>query len=93
MFNLTIEGHAEAVAYMKSFNIPMIVTGGVHLGKQKSWQPICLFKPSVQPPFLGWHGSYKCHGRMQLMGPPLLQGGATQRPMWQGAGALKQPSW
>ncbi|KAK9808503.1 hypothetical protein WJX73_002207 [Symbiochloris irregularis] len=28
MFNLTIEGHAEAVNYMKGFNIPMIVTGG-----------------------------------------------------------------
>ena len=28
-FNLSIEGHAEAVRFMKSFNVPMLVTGGV----------------------------------------------------------------
>ena len=27
-FNLTLEGHASCVAYMKSFNIPMLVLGG-----------------------------------------------------------------
>merc|ERR1711968_208828 len=27
-FNLTLEGHAQCVAYMKSFNIPMLVLGG-----------------------------------------------------------------
>eukprot|EP00887_Chlorella_sp_A99_P001785 scaffold19.g1785.t1 len=28
MFNLTLEGHAEAVRYVKSFGIPMLVLGG-----------------------------------------------------------------
>lgn len=28
-FNLSIAGHAEAVRFMKSFNVPMLVTGGV----------------------------------------------------------------
>lgn len=27
-FNLTVEGHAEAVRYVKSYNIPMLVLGG-----------------------------------------------------------------
>lgn len=27
-FNLSLEGHAEAVKYMKTFGIPMLVTGG-----------------------------------------------------------------
>lgn len=27
-FNLTIEGHAEAVRYMQKFGVPMLVTGG-----------------------------------------------------------------
>eukprot|EP00191_Tetraselmis_sp_GSL018_P004661 CAMPEP_0177599656 /NCGR_PEP_ID=MMETSP0419_2-20121207/13120_1 /TAXON_ID=582737 /ORGANISM="Tetraselmis sp., Strain GSL018" /LENGTH=422 /DNA_ID=CAMNT_0019092425 /DNA_START=487 /DNA_END=1756 /DNA_ORIENTATION=+ len=27
-FNLSIQGHADAVAYMKSFRVPMLVTGG-----------------------------------------------------------------
>ena len=28
IFNLSVEGHAEAVRFMKKFNIPMLVTGG-----------------------------------------------------------------
>ena len=35
-FNLSIEGHAEAVRFMKSFNVPMLVTGGTHALKQVS---------------------------------------------------------
>ncbi len=27
-FNLSLAGHAEAVRYMKSFGIPLLVTGG-----------------------------------------------------------------
>ena len=27
-FNLSLEGHAEAVRFMKKFNVPMLVTGG-----------------------------------------------------------------
>ena len=27
-FNLSIRQHAEAVEFMKSFNVPMLVTGG-----------------------------------------------------------------
>lgn len=27
-FNLSTKGHGEAVAFMKSFNVPMLVTGG-----------------------------------------------------------------
>lgn len=27
-FNLTVEGHAEAVRFMKKFSVPMLVTGG-----------------------------------------------------------------
>jgi acetoin utilization deacetylase AcuC-like enzyme len=27
-FNLSIAGHAEAVRFMKAFNVPLLVTGG-----------------------------------------------------------------
>jgi histone deacetylase 1/2 len=27
-FNLSMRGHGEAVSFMKSFNVPMLVTGG-----------------------------------------------------------------
>lgn len=27
-FNLSMKGHGEAVEFMKSFNVPMLVTGG-----------------------------------------------------------------
>eukprot|EP00878_Enallax_costatus_P037975 GHUV01043091.1.p2 GENE.GHUV01043091.1~~GHUV01043091.1.p2 ORF type:complete len:127 (+),score=27.21 GHUV01043091.1:975-1355(+) len=27
-FNLSMKGHGEAVSFMKSFNVPMLVTGG-----------------------------------------------------------------
>jgi histone deacetylase 1/2 len=27
-FNLSLKGHADCVAYVKSFNIPMLVLGG-----------------------------------------------------------------
>lgn len=27
-FNMSVEGHAEAVRHMKRFGIPMLVTGG-----------------------------------------------------------------
>lgn len=27
-FNLSLEGHTEAVRFMKKFNVPMLVTGG-----------------------------------------------------------------
>lgn len=30
-FNLSLEGHAEAVRFMKKFNVPMLVTGGIVL--------------------------------------------------------------
>jgi acetoin utilization deacetylase AcuC-like enzyme len=30
-FNLSLEGHAEAVRFMKKFNVPMLVTGGTVL--------------------------------------------------------------
>lgn len=33
-FNLTIRTHAAAVAFMKSFNIPMLVTGGKQFSKK-----------------------------------------------------------
>ncbi len=28
-FNLSLEGHRKAVEFMKAFNVPMLVTGGV----------------------------------------------------------------
>jgi hypothetical protein len=43
-FNLSIAGHAEAVRFMKGFNVPLLVTGGEMLSKQSglknlnSWQ-------------------------------------------------------
>ncbi len=30
-FNLSISGHAEAVRFMKGFNLPLLVTGGAPL--------------------------------------------------------------
>lgn len=29
-FNLTLDGHAEAVKFMKRFGLPLLVTGGAH---------------------------------------------------------------
>ena len=38
-FNLTIRTHAAAVAFMKSFNIPMLVTGGKEFSKKVLSRP------------------------------------------------------
>ena len=38
-FNLSIRQHAEAVKFMKSFNVPMLVTGG---GSHQSLQTALL---------------------------------------------------
>jgi len=32
-FNLSVKGHGEAVRYLKSFNVPLLLCGGILLKK------------------------------------------------------------
>ena len=36
-FNLTLDGHAEAVKHMKRFGLPMLVTGGATRGSASTY--------------------------------------------------------
>ena len=42
-FNLTLDGHAEAVKHMKRFGLPMLVTGGAGSDSASFW-----LEPAVQ---------------------------------------------
>jgi hypothetical protein len=102
-FNLTLDGHAEAVKYMKRFGLPLLVTGGA--------------RPRGGPPAgPGASGRRRCRpllavGGARARGTPsagtaarphsgqgrrearAAQAAATPRATWRAAGRTRRPRW
>ena len=91
IFNLSVEGHAEAVRFMKKFSIPMLVTGG-----QLSHTDLDPCNETILTKSLLSWAKNRTTRPVQPLYPRSIhrsQVGATPRTMLPGAGRMRQRCW